>query len=126
MQDSLELGAIGQISRSVANIAAAEKWYREVLGLKHLYTFGKLAFFDCGGVRLFLDEGAIRSDSVLYFRVPDIRSAHLLMGGRGVVFESPPHLIHRHEDGTEEWMAFFHDNEGRVLSIMSQVGPASS
>jgi hypothetical protein len=28
-----------------------------VLGLPHLYTYGDLAFFDCGGVRLFLSEG---------------------------------------------------------------------
>jgi hypothetical protein len=34
-----------------------------------------------------------------------------------------PHLIHRHADGTEEWMAHFHDPEGRPLAIMSQVKP---
>ena len=44
-------GAIGQIARSVTDIAAAERWYRDVLGLTHLYTFGTLAFFDCGGTR---------------------------------------------------------------------------
>ena len=31
-----------------------------------------------------------------------------------------PHMIHRHEDGTEEWMAFFQDNDGRPLAIMAQ------
>jgi hypothetical protein len=31
------------------------------------------------------------------------------------------HMIHRHDDGTEEWMAFFKDNEGRPLAIMAQV-----
>jgi methylmalonyl-CoA/ethylmalonyl-CoA epimerase len=29
-------------------------------------------------------------------------------------------MIHRHDDGTEEWMAFFNDNEGRPLAIMAQ------
>jgi methylmalonyl-CoA/ethylmalonyl-CoA epimerase len=29
-------------------------------------------------------------------------------------------MIHRHEDGTEEWMAFFQDNDGRPLAIMAQ------
>jgi methylmalonyl-CoA/ethylmalonyl-CoA epimerase len=29
-------------------------------------------------------------------------------------------MIHRHEDGTEEWMAFFQDNDGRPLAVMSQ------
>jgi DNA-binding CsgD family transcriptional regulator/catechol 2,3-dioxygenase-like lactoylglutathione lyase family enzyme len=123
MQQSLELGPIGQISRSVSNIGEAERWYRDVLGLKHLYTFGKLAFFDCGGVRLFLEEGpgGAQPQSVIYFHVPDIRTAHAKLLEKGVAFESAPHLIHRHADGMEEWMAFFHDNEGRVLSIMSQV-----
>ena len=55
----LELGAIGQIARHVADIDKAEAWYRDVLGLTHLYSFpssiGKLAFFDCGGTRLFLE-----------------------------------------------------------------------
>jgi hypothetical protein len=30
-------------------------------------------------------------------------------------------MIHRHEDGAEEWMAVFNDNEGRPLAIMAQV-----
>ena len=34
-----------------------------------------------------------------------------------------PHMIHKHGDGTEEWMAFFQDNEGRTLAIMSQISP---
>jgi len=29
--------------------------------------------------------------------------------------------VHRHGDGTEEWMAFFNDPDGRPLAIMSQV-----
>ena len=33
-------------------------------------------------------------------------------------------MIHKHDDGTEEWMAFFTDNEGRTLAIMSQVNAA--
>lgn len=124
MDQALELGPIGQIARSVADIAAAEAWYRDVLGLKHLYTFGKLAFFDCDGVRLFLEEGeaASQPQSILYFRVPDIHAAHAQLAERDAVFEGAPHMIHRHADGTEEWMAFFRDNEGRLLAIMSQVG----
>ena len=122
--ETLQLGPIGQISRSVRDIAAAERWYRDVLGLTHLYTFGKLAFFDLGGVRLFLEEdcsGKHASQSVLYFRVADIHAAHQALQARGVAFTSAPHLIHRHADGMEEWMAFFDDNEARPLAIMAQV-----
>jgi DNA-binding CsgD family transcriptional regulator/catechol 2,3-dioxygenase-like lactoylglutathione lyase family enzyme len=123
MQQTQTLGALGQISRSVTDIEAAVAWYGGALGLRHLYTFGKLAFFDLGGVRLFLEEGAGGPQSALYFQVDDIRSAHEELAGRGVAFVSAPHRIHRHEDGTEEWMAFFNDNEGRMLAIMSQVRP---
>lgn len=126
MQSSLELGPIGQISRSVADIAEAEAWYRDVLGLKHLFTFGTLAFFDCGGVRLFLAQGEAKNDSTLYFSVPDIRTAYLHLQERGVAFQAAPHLIHKHADGVEEWMAFFHDNEARILAIMSKVPPATA
>ena len=118
----VKIGTIGQIARSVKDIAAATHWYGEVLGLDHLYTFGNLAFFDCGGVRLFLSEGEKESsDSILYFRVEDIGAAQAALEARGVVFTNAAHMIHRHEDGTEEWMAFFADNEDRPLGIMSQV-----
>jgi DNA-binding CsgD family transcriptional regulator/catechol 2,3-dioxygenase-like lactoylglutathione lyase family enzyme len=118
-----QLGAIGQISRTVKDIAKAEAWYGGVLGLPHLYTFGKLAFFDCGGTRLFLSAEADEptSESLLYFRVPDITATHANLVAKGVEFHGAPHMIHRHADGTEEWMAFFKDPEGRPLALMSQV-----
>ncbi|HEU4970043.1 LuxR C-terminal-related transcriptional regulator [Sphingomonas sp.] len=127
-QQEVRMGPIGQISRQVRDIAAAEQWYRDVLGLPHLYTFGDLAFFDCGGVRLFLSQTEQASDgeSILYFRVDDIRLSHTALESAGVEFLNAPHLIHRHEDGTEEWMAFFKDNEGRPLAIMSQVRSGSA
>lgn len=124
MSQSLELGPIGQISRSVKDIEQSLDWYGRVLGMKHLYTFGKLAFFDCGGTRLFLEQSdAPHTESVLYLRVPDIRAAHAELSARGVVFTHAPHRIHRHGDGLEEWMAFFADPEGRPLAIMCQVRP---
>jgi DNA-binding CsgD family transcriptional regulator/extradiol dioxygenase family protein len=121
----LQLGQIGQISRTVADIAQAEEWYGKVLGLKHPYTFGKLAFFDCGGTRLYLSQENSKPgpESVLYLRVEDIDAAHAELEARGVEFSSAPHLIFKHSDGMEEWMAFFKDPEGRPLAIMAQVKP---
>jgi DNA-binding CsgD family transcriptional regulator/catechol 2,3-dioxygenase-like lactoylglutathione lyase family enzyme len=122
MQSVTALGPVGQIARTVKDVAAARRWYGEVLGLPHLYSFGNLAFFDCGGVRLFLSEGeGTASESILYFRVPDILAAHRSLSARGVAFTHAPHMIHRHADGIEEWMAFFADDEGRPLAIMAQV-----
>jgi len=121
----LNLGPIGQIARTVRDIDEACAWYGKVLGLKHLYTFGKLAFFDLGGTRLYLSaEGdAAGPESILYLRVDDIGAAYSELSARGVEFKGAPHLIHRHADGTEEWMAFFKDPEGRLLALMSQVRP---
>ena len=123
MAEPLALGALAQIARTVRNIQEAEAWYRDVLGLQHLYTFGNLAFFDCDGVRLFLSEGEAggSAESILYFRVADIHAAHAELMRRGVEFLGAPHLIHRHANGTEEWLAPFKDNEGRPLAIHALV-----
>ena len=124
MDQPLSLGPIGQIARSVKDIAAARAWYGDTLGLSHLYSFGNLAFFDCGGVRLFLSEGdGGAAESIVYFQVEDVRTAQAQLAERGVEFTHAPHMIHRHADGTEEWMAFFKDNEDRPLAIMSQARP---
>ena len=82
-----------------------------------------MAFFDCGGIRLFLSEaeGAAGPESIIYFKVADVRSAHADLKTRGVEFLGAPHMIHRHSDGTEEWIALFNDNEDRPLAILSQV-----
>jgi catechol 2,3-dioxygenase-like lactoylglutathione lyase family enzyme len=96
---------------ATCTIPRAVDWYGEVLGLPHLYTFGDLAFFDCAGTRLFLslpENGrAPKDQAVLYFRVADIHAAHEQLTARGVTFDGAPHMIFRHESGTEEWMAFF-------------------
>ena len=116
------LEAVGQVSRQVRDIAASTAWYRDVLGLAHLYQFGTLSFFDCGGLRLYLQESTQAGpESVLYFRVADIGAAHQALVARGVEFIDAPHLIHRHDNGVEEWMGFFNDLEGRPLALMAQV-----
>jgi DNA-binding CsgD family transcriptional regulator/catechol 2,3-dioxygenase-like lactoylglutathione lyase family enzyme len=125
VDDNLQLGSIGQISRVVSDIPRAVDWYGGVLGLPHLYTFGDLAFFDCAGTRLFLslpENGGVPKDqAVLYFRAPDIHAAHGQLTARGVTFDGAPHMIFRHESGTEEWMAFFTDPDGGMLALMAQV-----
>ena len=79
------LGSIVQVARHVRDIEASTAWYRDVLGLKHLYQFGELSFFDCDGVRLYLQQSqALGSDSILYFRVSDIEAAHKALVERGV------------------------------------------
>jgi len=119
MSGEVQLGPLGQVSRVVSDIEAATRWYRDALGLPHLYSFGELAFFDCGGLRLYLQQDEAKPESVLYFRVADIHAAHEALAAKGVKFLNAPHMIHRHEDGTEEWMAFLEDPDGRPLGLMA-------
>lgn len=120
------LGAIGQVSLSIRDVARAERFYGETLGLPHVFTFGDLAFFAVGETRIFLravpaDEW--RPGSILYLTVDEIGTAHAYLGAAGVTFSGAPHRIHTHDDGTEEWMAFFDDSEGNTLALMSRVAP---
>ena len=120
MTDAVALGPIGQVSRTVADLAQSTRFYGETLGLPHLYTFGELAFFDCGGTRLYLHQTEVKPESVLYFQVADIHAAQAGLEAKSVAFHGAPHMIHRHADGTEEWMTFFKDPEGRTLALMAQ------
>ena len=121
------IDGLGQVSRSVADLAAASAWYGDVLGLTHLFTFGKMAFFDCGGIRLMLAEDpAAAAPSLLYFRVGEIHAACAELQARGAALRSPPHLVHTHADGSEEWMAFVDDHEGRPLGLMARTGGGSA
>lgn len=126
MTAGVSLGPIGQVSRGVGDISKAVEWYTNILGLPHLFTFGDLAFFDCGGTRLFLtcrkDQPSL-GESILYFSVPNIAAMYDQLVARGVTFRGAPHMIHRHDSGIEEWMAFFDDPDGQLLALMSQVKP---
>ena len=126
MGEQVAISHIGQVSVTVSDVDRAVGFYRDVLDLPHLYTFGQLGFMECGQSRLFLDalpEARHQGTSVLYFSVADIQLAVAGLEAKGVAFEGAPHMIHRHEDGTEEWMAFFRDPDGNLLALMSKVAP---
>lgn len=126
MEHTSGILGLGQVSRTVKNIEKSEQWYRDTLQLPHLYTYGNLAFFDLNGTRLMLSQGEVVQDaeSILYLRVSDIIEVHQKLEERCVVISNAPHMIHQHEDGSEEWMAFFEDIEKRPMAIMSTVKSA--
>jgi len=118
----LALGPIGQIARAVADVDRAEAFYGGVLGLRKLFRFGDLSFFDCAGVRLMIEKtpaAKLVGESVIYFRVPDIALACKELAARGVVFDDKPHLIARMEDH-DLWMTFFKDPDGHILALMQE------
>lgn len=115
--------SIGQIARFVTNVERATEWFRDKLGLPHLYSFGELSFFDCDGVRLLLNIGDPTENSIIYFNVSNIHAAHEHLKDSDIEIVSAPHMIHQHEDGTEEWMAFINDLDQQPLGLMSRVVP---
>jgi len=114
---------IHQISIRTKDTARAVAFYRDVLGLKLLFEAPpRLAFFDCGGVRLMLGPAEPEFDhqgSVIYFGVEDIKAEHARIAAAGATFRSEPHLIARLPD-REVWLADFLDSEGNVLAMMSE------
>jgi methylmalonyl-CoA/ethylmalonyl-CoA epimerase len=122
------ISRIGQIAINVHDLKRATAFYRDTLGLRLLFTAGKLAFFDCGGVRLMLDTPEKpefdHPSSILYFAVTDIKAAHQQMVAQGVRFEDEPHVIARMPDH-DLWMTFFRDSEQNLLALMSEVAPAA-
>ena len=74
----VNLGPIGQIALPVSDVDRAEAFYGNALGLRKLYRFGDLTFFDCAGVRLLLEKvknGEVQPQGVIYFRCADIALA---------------------------------------------------
>ncbi len=120
------LGRIGQVSLNIRDVARAERFYGQTLGLPRVFTFGDLAFFDAGGTRLYLhrkDAEEWSPSSILYFETDDIQERQDSLSAAGVRFTGAPHRIHTHDNGTEEWMTFFEDGEGNTLALISRVTP---
>jgi methylmalonyl-CoA/ethylmalonyl-CoA epimerase len=121
---SLGIQNIGQISIIVKDVERATAFYRDVLGLKLLFTVPTMAFFDCGGVRLMLGTASSAEydhpSSILYFRVPDINAGHQRLVERGAEIVAAPRLIAPMPDH-DLWMTAFKDTEGNIHQLMSEV-----
>jgi methylmalonyl-CoA/ethylmalonyl-CoA epimerase len=120
----MQLSALGQIALPVSDPDRAQKFYGEELGLRFLFRFGRLVFFDCAGVRLLLEgpphEAPLRpSAGCLYFKVPHIETAYDELRHQHVEFDGAPHLIAKMPDH-DLWMAFFKDPDGHQLAIMDE------
>ncbi len=121
---TLSLSRIGQIAITVKDGERSTAFYRDTLGMRFLFAFPGLAFFDCDGVRLMLSKPETKEfdhpSSVLYFRVPDINAAHQTLKSRDVDFIDEPHIVARMTDH-DLWMAFFRDPDDNIFAIMAEV-----
>src|SRR2546423_15481128 len=93
----MQLTGILQIAIPAADIARAAAFYRDVLELRFLMNGPNMAFFDCGGVRLYLasGEGAGQpgGSAYIYFRAADIDRQFSVLQQRKVTIVRQPHII---------------------------------
>ncbi len=122
--ENTALTRIGQIAINAHDVDRATAFYRDVLGLEHLFRAGQLSFFNCGGVRLMLDKPAKpefdHPSSILYFQVGDIGATYKHLSDAGASFEDQPHVIAQMAN-YDLWMTFFRDSEDNLLALMSEV-----
>lgn len=99
-------------------------FYRDVLGLKFLFTAGpNLAFLIAGTVRLMLTtaqgHGEPGKNSTLYFKVTNLAATYAAVITRGAESESGPKLVANLPDH-ELWMAFVRDPEHNLVGLMEE------
>jgi methylmalonyl-CoA/ethylmalonyl-CoA epimerase len=115
---------IGQIAITVRDVGRARAFYRDVLGLRHLFDAPGLSFLDCDGVRLMLavpETGEFdHPSSILYLDVADIEVSSRELERRGVKFERKAEQVADLGDRVL-WLASFRDSENNVLALMSEV-----
>jgi methylmalonyl-CoA/ethylmalonyl-CoA epimerase len=122
-----------QVAQHADDLGRARDFYSRLLKQepRGLFDPPGLLFFQAGGVRLLLEQGA--ASSLVYLKVDDVRSTVEDLRADGVEIVSEPHVIFRHTDdslgpaGTDEWMAFVKDSEGNTVGLVShaQTAPPS-
>lgn len=125
MSNPIRITAVGQIAWAVKDLDAATAFYRDVMGLKFLFSAPPgLSFFDCGGVRLMLSSeessGTSPDQTLLYFSTDDISGATAALEVGGAAIEQAPRAVADLGDRVL-WLAVFRDSEGRLQHLMSEV-----
>jgi len=124
---SHKLSEIGQIAVTVSDVGVALPFYRDVLGLRFLFSPGpNLAFLAAGTVRVMLStpqgEGTVGGNSILYFKVDDVAAVHQDLVERGAAGERGPELVAKMPDH-ELWLAFVRDPDGNLVGLMEERRP---
>ena len=124
---AVALSRIKQIAVPVDDIEKAKAFYKDVLGMQHLFDAPPaLSFFDCSGVRLMLCGPAAqgkdgdRQHAVLFYDVSDIEKTYAAITAAGARSFAEPHVIAR-MNGREVWIAEMSDGQGNAVSLISEV-----
>ena len=127
---SISLSRIKQIAVPVDDVEKAKNFYKDKLGMQHLFDAPPgLSFFDCGGVRLMLCGPAAqgkdgdKQHAVLFYDVSDIKKTYAAIKAAGAPSLAEPHIIAR-MNGREVWIAELGDGHGNNVSLISEVPAA--
>lgn len=121
---ALGITKVGQVAITVRDIERATAFYKDTLGLIHLFSAPpKMAFFDAGGLRILIGEVEPGKEghgsALLYYQVPDIDAAHATLTATGVAVDSDPHFVAKMPDH-DLWLATYQDGEGNVFALMCE------
>lgn len=124
MSPSTTVSEIGQIAVTVKDVAAARRFYSEILGLSVLFDAGpNLSFLAAGSVRIMLTTsagaGEAGKNSVLYFKTASLVSTYDAIVARGATPERAPQLTAKMPDH-ELWMAFVRDPDDNLVGLMEE------
>jgi methylmalonyl-CoA/ethylmalonyl-CoA epimerase len=122
-ETAVHLDTIAQIAVTVNDLARGKDFYQNLLGMKHLFDAGTMAFFQCGAIRFAIglpEQPVTPAGTILYFKVQDIRQTHAFLSGHGVPFVQGPHFVAKMPEH-DLWLAFLKDPDGNVLGLMSEV-----
>ncbi len=129
-ESKVSLSKIRQVALPVRDIETARRFYRDTLGMRHLFdALPALAFFDCAGVQLMLagpegqgKDGA-EQHGVLFYDVSNIRETHAAIESSGARTLEQPRVVTR-MNGREIWVSAISDGQGNVVGLMSDVPEA--
>ena len=127
---AVTLSKVRQIALPVRDVIEAKQFYKDILGLRHLFDAPPgLTFFDCGGVQLMLagpagqGKDGDRQHAVLFYDAADIKSTHAKIKASGAKSLEEPRVIAR-MNGREIWVSSLSDGQGNVVGLMSEVAEA--
>ena len=120
----IKLSEIGQVAITVNDLDKVLPFYRDILGLRFLFSAGpNLAFLAAGPVRIMLSTpqgaGKAGANSILYFKVNDIESTHTAIIANGAENERLPQVTAKLPDH-ELWLGFVRDPEGNIIGLMEE------
>lgn len=114
---------IAQIAVTVGELERAKRFYRDVLGLTHLFDAPPgLSFFQCGETRLMLsrpESPETAGNSILYYAVEDAEAACRNLAAEGVRLEESPKRIAT-VGGKDIWLGVARDSEDNLIGLMSE------